>query len=66
MIHFPSKYTDSELEEKIEILKKIVTSVIKKHSSEDENNDYSFTSYAEHYDDEPSEDPCVLVLCSDG
>ena len=66
MIHFPAKYTYSELEEKIEILKKIVISVIEKHSSEGNSNDYWFKSYAEHYDDEPSENSCVLVFCSDG
>jgi hypothetical protein len=59
------KYTDSELEEKIENLKAIVTSVIEKHSPEG-NNYYCFKSHSEHYDDEPDENPCVLVLCSDG
>jgi hypothetical protein len=64
MAHEPIKYTDSELEEKIESLKAIVKSVIENHSSED--GEYCFRSYAEHYDDEPCENPCVLVLCSDG
>ena len=61
------KYTDSDLEGKIENLKTIVTSLIENHSSSEGNgDDYCFQSYAEHYDDEPSENPCVLVLCSDG
>ena len=64
MIHLNLKYTDSELEEKIENLKMIVASVIEKNSPEGENC-YGFKSYAEHYDDEPGENPCVLVLWSD-
>jgi hypothetical protein len=64
MAHETFKYTDSELEEKIENLKMIVTSVIESQYSED--GDYCFQSYAEHYDDEPRENPCILVLCSDG
>lgn len=61
------KYTDSDLEGRIENLKTIVTSLIENHSSSEGNDDhYCFKSYAEHYDDEPSENPCVLVLCSDG
>jgi hypothetical protein len=63
MIHDTLKYTDSDLEKKIENLETIVTSVIEKYYSE---GDYCFTSYAEHYDDEPCQNPCVLVLCSDG
>jgi Restriction endonuclease len=66
MINGTLKYTDSELEEKIENLKTIVVSVIERHSPEGSTNDYCFRSYAEHYDDEPGENPCVLVLCSDG
>ena len=38
--------------------------VIEKHS--DDDNYYSFGSYAECYDAGPGEEPCVLVLCSDG
>jgi Restriction endonuclease len=63
MIHNTLKYTDYDLEKKIENLKTIVTSVIEKHYPK---GDYCFKSYSEHYDDEPSENPCVLVLCSDG
>jgi len=63
MTHLNLKYTDSDLENKIENLKTIVTSVIEKHFSE---GDYCFQSHAEHYDDEPGQNPCVLVLCSDG
>ena len=59
------KYSDNELEEKIENLKNIVKSVIEKHDLWDD--DYCrFSSYAEYYDDEPSENPCVLVLSFDG
>lgn len=59
------KYSDTELEEKIENLKNIVKSVIEKHDLWDD--DYcGFSSYAEYYDDEPCENPCVLVLWFDG
>lgn len=64
MTHLNLKYTDSELEEKIENLKTIVVSVIEKNSPEGDNY-YGFKSYAEHYDDEPGENSCVLVLWSD-
>ena len=64
MTHLNLKYTDSELEEKIENLKTIVVSVIEKNSPEG-HNCYGFKTYAEHYDDEPGENPCVLVLWSD-
>ena len=64
MTNLNLKYTDSELEEKIENLKTIVVSVIEKNSPEGHNY-YGFKSYAEHYDDEPGENPCVLVLWSD-
>lgn len=59
------KYSDSELEEKIENLKTIVKSVIEKHNMWHGDN-CGFTSYAEYYDDEPTENPCVLVLWFDG
>jgi Restriction endonuclease len=29
-------------------------------------NDSVFKSWMEHWDDEPSEDPCILIVCSDG
>ena len=66
MVYDNSKYTDSELEEKINDLKKIIKSVIENNSLEGNDNDYFFRTYAEHYNDEPGENPCVLVLCSDG
>jgi hypothetical protein len=59
------KYSDNELEEKIENLKKIVKTVIEKHNLWDD--DYcGFSSYAEYYDDEPSENPCVLIFWFNG
>jgi Restriction endonuclease len=45
-------------------LRTIVASVIEKNSPEG-HNCYSFKSDAEHYDAEPSENPCILVLCAD-
>jgi Restriction endonuclease len=60
----PIKYTDSQLEEKIENLKTIIVSIIGKYSPEGDD-DYHFKSHSEHYDDEPSEYPCVLVLCAE-
>jgi len=69
MVHSNFRYTDSELEEKIESLKTIVKSVIEKYGSENypsEDNDYVFRSYSEHHDDEPPEKPCILMLLSEG
>jgi restriction system protein len=59
------KYSDTELEKKIENLKNIVKAVIEKHDLWDD--DYCrFWSYDEYYEDEPCENPCVLVLSFDG
>jgi hypothetical protein len=54
------KYSDVELEEKIETLKKIVDVVIKKHELGDT---YCFFT---NDNDEPNECPCVLILSFDG
>jgi len=59
------KYSDIELEDKIEKLKNIVKSVIEKFSLWDDSY-CRFWSYAEYYDDEPCENPCVLVFSFDG
>lgn len=63
--HQIKKYNDTELEEKIENLKILVKSVIEKHDLWNHDS-CVFKSYAKHYDDEPSEYPCVLLLCFDG
>jgi restriction system protein len=63
--HQIKKYSDNDLEEKIENLKTIVKSLIDKHDLWHKDN-CGFKSYAEYYDDEPTENPCVLVLWFDG
>lgn len=56
-------YTDEILEQKIEDLKKLI-----KHwaVSRDAWKDSGFTTYLDHFNDEPGDYPAVLVLYSDG
>src|SRR5438874_828628 len=55
--------TDAELELKIEGLKKIIRQWAEKR---DLWHDACFRTWTEHFNDEPEENPCVLVLCFDG
>lgn len=54
---------DNRLENKIEALKLMIHSWAQQH---DLWNDCKFQSWSEHFDDEPLETPCVLLLCASG
>ena len=56
------KHSDNELEEMIDTLKKIVISVIGEEHFYSEYQTVRFSSYFEYYEDEPKENPCVLLL----
>ena len=60
-----TKYSDIYLENEIEVVKNIIQNTIEKHELWDESC-CTFWSYDEYYDDEPSENPCILVLSFDG
>lgn len=54
---------DAHLEKNIEALKSVIKSWAEQ---QDLWNDCEFQSWSEHFDDEPPENPCVLVLCASG
>jgi len=57
------QYTDAVLEKKIEDLRSKIEAWAKSH---DLWSDCGFSSWAEHYNDEPPVMPCVLLLLFDG
>lgn len=54
---------DAHLENKIQNLKSVIRSWAERNDLWD---DCSFQSWNEHFDDEPPENPCVLLLCASG
>lgn len=54
---------DAQLEKKIQVLKSVI-----RFWAEQNNlwHDCTFKSWNEHFDDEPPENPCVIVLCASG
>ncbi|MBU7586618.1 MAG: restriction endonuclease [Nostoc sp. TH1S01] len=54
---------DARLEKNIEALKSVIHSWAQQ---QDLWKDCEFRSWSEHFDDEPPENPCVLVLCTSG
>lgn len=54
---------DDRLEKNIEYLKSVIRSWAQQKELWD---DCTFKSWNEHFDDEPPENPCVLVLCAAG
>lgn len=54
---------DARLEKNIEALKSVIHSWAQQ---QDLWKDCEFRSWSEHFDDEPTENPCVLVLCASG
>lgn len=54
---------DARLEKNIEALKSVIHSWAQKQELW---KDCKFKSWSEHFDDEPSENPCVLLLCASG
>lgn len=54
---------DDHLEKKIEGLKSVIRSWAQQKELWD---DCEFQSWDEHFDDEPPENPCILVLCASG
>ena len=54
---------DAYLEKRIEALKSVIQTWAQKN---DLWKDCNFKSWSEHFDDEPPESPCVLILCSSG
>lgn len=54
---------DLQLEKHIESLQLAIKIWAKQH---DLWNDSVFKSWMEHWDDEPPENPCILMICSDG
>jgi hypothetical protein len=58
---------DVRLEKNIEDLKSVIRSwAQQKELWDDFWGDCEFKSWNEHFDDEPPENPCVLVLCASG
>jgi hypothetical protein len=62
--HYNCMY-DAELDKKIQDLKSVIRSWAEKNDLWDED-DCTFKSWSEYFDDEPPENPCVLVLCASG
>jgi hypothetical protein len=54
---------DLHLEQKIESLQSVIETWARQH---DLWNDSTFRSWMEHWNDEPPEDPCILMICSSG
>lgn len=54
--------TDTEVESRLRKLKRTIKTWCEKHGLW---NDRSFTTWARYFDDEPGEEPCVLVLTTE-